>query len=83
MSINGRYIPYRRRNLQDIGIFEGEEDCESSHGRRLIEKSIPANSEMLITFTNMVPSISLRPTLGAISYNLTSWRGDPLERADV
>lgn len=38
---------------------------------------------MMITFTNMTPAVSLRPTSGMIAYNLTSYTGAALEKGEV
>ena len=85
MSINGRYNPYPRRLKEDCyddgcDVFDAEsEHLVPKHGRRLIEHFIPGNTEMLLTFTNIISSVSTRPTTGVFTYNLTSNKAAPLE----
>jgi len=47
-----------------------------------VVKNIPAGEEMLITFTNIKSAISTRPTSGALGFNLTTYKGDLLEKTD-
>lgn len=80
MSINGFYNPYYRKLSEcEDGLCDTFEPGSIKHGRRLYERNIPANTEMLITFTNVIPSVSMRPTSGPLVYNLTSYLGAPLE----
>lgn len=99
MSIAGRYNSYYRKlKEKTIDLcFEGDDKCLEddsndrfdfndelpTRGRRLYERYIPADTEMMITFTNMTPAVSLRPTSGMIAYNLTSYTGAALEKGEV
>ena len=67
--------------MSSSSSFLLDEEFTFLNARRLdyIHPVLPANVPLDMTLTNLIPSPSMRPTEGNLTYNLTTWEGYPLE----